>query len=475
MRQIFLSLVAVFGLAACEGRFVGDREFDVEVINAPYTMKVVEVGAASNPYLVVLNTNYVAFKKTGSLQFYDFSNPESPTLISDLTISLPNNCLDFHIEPFANGEQLLFVANRNQNEVWVYEWNGNRFVEREAANGAHLQVEVFSNPVSFTAFTTSNGLRVLAIATQLTSTMQFLNIETLEVFDVEFLESLYTGINRADYRFDRAENVGALLEMDSRNDKPIRGISGSERDGRGIGRLAYLGGVDEIILGLSYTDEALFGFHFDQFDNKSNVLWNLDNAKNGERGRPGTKEEGFRGMAVDRSGNIWLSSRTDNGVYRVKSSVMAQERDSDGSNTLALDEDATDTTGVRRLNIDFDPDPTDDDFPRLGDIVVDNQIYNLIPDDNSGNTDSATLAWVVGLESDDRGFETSRIYMLDLDNPQILDTVNFDDGALPQRLLYYPSANLLYSANVGSNSISIFDVSSGNSMELLATQPLVNP
>jgi len=453
-------------LQACEGEFAGNREFNIQVLNEPYEMKEVFVGAANDRYVAIVNTNRRSRKRTGSLQFFSLDNPESPALIEDLSLELPSNVLDFYLEPFEDGEQRLFILDRNENRILVYRWTGERFAPQLDTSGLPLSIPVFLNPVSVVGFE-AFGTKFLAVAVMENSTIQFVDRSDLRVLSENNLLEYFPDLQKADYRSDLDGRVGALLETRVRGDFSAPRFGGAELSGRGIGKLIYAGGDRQVVLGVSYFRTMFYGFHFSEFDNSSNVLWDLRNAqrgvRQGENFFPGTSESGFRGASLDGAGNLYLSSRSDNRIHRVAPSVWSAPREPiqgsevRGRNSLVLGPNVVTGPGVSRVNVVFDEDPLEEMFPRLGDLVVDTEGVADTP---------ATRAWVLGLESRNRGLDQSRVYMLDLEAPALLDTFEFEAGALPQRVLYLQGEQLLLASGVGSNKIYVFDVS-GDEFNLL--------
>ncbi|PIR22216.1 MAG: hypothetical protein COV44_09380 [Deltaproteobacteria bacterium CG11_big_fil_rev_8_21_14_0_20_45_16] len=485
-RQIFMALL-VLVLSACEDPFVGNRAFNIENLNAPYTMKKVTI--ASTEYLVLTNTNRLAQQNDGSLQFYNLSAPRSPVLDADLSFKIPSNVVDFYIEEGVS-EPRVFLLDRNENRLLVYGLSAGSFSPVVGPDGQPLRIALYSNPISIEGFS-FDGRDYLAVAVMNVSTMQFISRDDLRVLTESDLEALVGDLgvdaaNVTDYRKDRLENVSSFMEMRPRLKlgsttqlQEIKNISGSERQGRGIGKILYLGGATADILGISFSDTAAFGFRFSAFDNNSNLLWDLSAAQNGVTGVAGTKEEGFRGAALDGLGNLYLSSRSDNKIYAVPPSVWALDREPDGQarnterrNTHTVFGGVTPISGqptteaylnVRKIDVDFDEDDSDADtvtgdakFPRLSDLVVNNQT----------GASAATRAWVIGLESKDRGYNQSRIYAVDLDSPQILDVEVFNAGDSPQKLLYLDGSSLVYVSFLNGDRLDIYDVS-GDQLDLV--------
>jgi len=480
-------VLLVFLLCACEDPFVGNRSFNLEKLNAPYNIKKVTI--ASTEFLAVTNTNRLAQQNDGSIHFYNLSAPRSPVLDTDLSFEIPSNVVDFYLEEGVS-EPKLFLLDRNVNRLLVYRLSGGSFTPVLGADAQPLRIALYSNPISIEGFS-FNGQDYLAVAVMNASTIQFVSRNDLRLLTQTDLEALVgdLGVDAAsttDYRKDQLGNVSAFMEMSPRLKlgsttqlQEIKNISSSERQGRGIGKILYLGGSTADILGISFSDTAAFGFRFSTFDNNSNLLWDLSRAENGVTGVAGTKEEGFRGAALDSLGNLYLSSRSDNRIYSVPPSVWALNREPSGQsrgtarrNTHTVFGSLTPVSGqptteaylnVRKIDVDFDSEDADAEtiagdanFPRLSDLVVNNQTGSL----------AATRAWVIGLESKDRGYKRSRIYAVDLDNPQILDVEAFNAGDSPQKLLYLEASSLLFVSFLNGDRLDIYDVS-GDQLDLV--------
>lgn len=469
----FLSLLlslSIF-LVACEGKFVGEREDNLTVINGPYTMRIQEISGVS--YLGLMNTNFRGGTRRGSLQFYSIANPQNPVLNEDLVVGVPTNAPDFY---FDEPTSKLYVLNRNEDMLEVFELSGGSFAKQLKADGSPLRFELLRGPASILQFTSNqDGNRYLAISTQIEGSIQFFNLDTQEFYDASDLEELLgnlSGIEDLVY-VGNANAVGARLEMIARDGSPLSGISSVERFGRGINELAWIGGKRDIIAAVSYTDSALFGFHFAPFDNSSNVLWNLEAfqvgyQENDER-FPGTEEEGFRGLEIDGSLNIFLSSRSDNGLYKISHEFLAATRSGEGN----FDDENTFAFALnqqrKRLPVDFNVDGDDKDnfFPRLSDLAI----------NGTEQGQEANLAWVIGLESEDRGYPRSRLFTvanLNSDQVTLADSIRFPNESQPQKLLYseQEGSKTLYVALTGSDGLHVYDVSSG-APELI--RQLANP
>lgn len=503
-------LIFLLALTGCEPRFVGDRPFDVQSINAPFPVKIVTLGSGASRYLAVINTNADATFQTGSLQFYDLAAASDPQKDETLSISVPSNVSDFYVEAASNGTQRLFVADRNEDKLFVYSRTSGAFSPVLDGDGNALFFDVFRNPQSLVYFEFS-GKRLLAINSMNALTVQFFDLDAMSILNQDDLVGLFPDIQSSGYRFTRDGKIGALLSMRVRQPgsstddvaNALRGISRSETEGAGMGKLMMMPstvGTEFLLIGASYTNTALFGFQFSNFDNNSNVLLNLNQAQRGYRDDngtrfPGTNEQGFRGLAIDGNDDVWVSSRSDNGIYKFSKNLFLASRQSifgqnPGGNTLALAEDKTrlslssaDTTTitidkvemqkslsevlvlpeetlVSRLDFEIEDEAgtgprTDDDFPRLGELQV---------------NAAGSRVWVLGLEQKDgRGYDASRLYMIDssdVASPNLLDTETFSEGDSPQNILYSEADGIIYTSFVGSNKVGVFDVS-GSSIDLV--------
>lgn len=461
-----LLVLSVF-LMSCEPDFVGDGVVDVTKINLPYEMK--EVTIAGDPYLGVVNTNYKPIFDppllTGSLHFYDITNPNQISRNETLDLEIPSNASDFGLVTLNSGVQRLVVLDRNENEILLYDLIGGEFERVERLDGLELVIDTFANPQSLVAFTGEpNNTAYVAVLCQSGGTVQFFNVEETRNFDDEDLDELAEEIGETNPNDGRStiefisqtDRVGASFEMLEKSGIKLSGISSREARGRNIGKLmSFDGGANgPVLVTASYTDEALFGFRFNAFDNTSNLLWDPNIAINGQGTTQGTKEQGFRGMDMDDNGVILLSSRAENSLYRVPFAQVNQDR-SNGRNTTFFGRDETDY----RLDLSFDSDPTDKVFPRLSDLVV-------RPD--------GTRTFVIGLESRDNGFDQSRVYLVGLDdpdNPQLLDTTaeaDFEAGDRPQKLFYDADSDVLIVAVTDANRLQVYDVS-GDTFSLIST------
>lgn len=458
-------LMGVF-LSACEDEFPGKREKDIQILNAPYRMHFINL--AGTDYLAVASTNFLAEKETGNLNFYDLADPRTPSLNQALSLELPSNVSDFYIEDTMQGtRQRLYVLDRNEDQLLFYNFDGTSFSAVPDEEGVAKYRDTFSNPQAVTQFE-YNSKDYLAIAVESAPSIQFFDLNTEEMLDLNELLDLFPGLSEVKYRVDREQRVGARLRMVPRIerqesgllllDNAIRGISSSQADGVGIAALSVIPGTS-IILGANYLDTAAFGFRFSDFENISNLLLNLPDAENGysedSEKYPGTKETGFRGMALDEAGHAFFSSRSDNAIYWVPTDLFQQElQNAEGKsdrNTYALLKNNTDHSNVVvKIDPGFDSDKTDSLFPRLGELSV--------------STDGSKI-WVLGYKGSKRGFDRGRLFSVSLANPDngsganIEGEYEFGEGQFPQKLLYDEASNTLYASDVNDNRIWIFDVS----------------
>src|SRR5690606_20119763 len=108
------------------------------------------------------------------------------------------------------------------------------------------------------------------------------------------------------------------------------------------------------------------------------LVWNLPGFRNGRtvggiRHR-GSERAGFRGLASDKAGNLYLTNRTDNSLYHIPSATMQQQAEVEESGGRTIKKNAIvykENKQTHRIGITFDSDPTDLEFPKLGDIVID--------------------------------------------------------------------------------------------------------
>ncbi len=454
-------------LTGCEGKFAGKRGFDVTKLNRPYGMRWVEIDG--NRYLGVANTNTLGDQSSGSLQFYSVS-AGGFTLNEDLSLAIPNNVLDFY---YNDDLGQLILLDRNESRVLVYDLDGS-FVPHKDAKGKATEIALMGNPVSLAEWTRDEGLATeapyLAILTEGSGSIQFLNRSTLQLFDLDdlnLLDRTATHTNVIQYSGSRVDQIGAGLKLLSRtNSDVIRDISSAEMEGRGTGKILPQINTfrnNALFVVASYVDDAIFGFRFYDFDNISNILFNPRTAIRGTNGIKGTKEDGFRGMDRDLSDHFYFTSRSDNRLYSIAGRVFSEARDSSSKgNTTAL---AQDEDGNLALDIEFGGpgiNPALGTFARLGDVVVNGQ------GELGGNT-LANRAWVLGLENNKRGSSKSRAYSVDLVSSSVSDILTFPENTVPQKLIYDPSEQLLIVAGTNANRLYLYNVAGANFV-LIATR-----
>lgn len=465
-------LLIVLSLTGCEPSFVGNRALNITDLNAPLEMQQVELGAAADPYLVVASTNSFANFQTGAIQFFSLANPLAPTPEANLNFSVPSNVVGFYVEPYDADEdrQRLFLLNRNTDKLLVYSRSATgSFGALLNPDGTQQSFDTFSNPVDLEAFS-HDGVDYLAIASLSTQTIQFFDRTNFRMLNAEVIEDQF-GLRVSGYRSDREGKAGALLEGIAREDlggnfrDEIRGVSSLGQAGAGIGKILSLPSTAEsVLVGVNFLDTIVHGFWFRDFDNAANVAWELTDSQNGfESGGvdfEGTREVGFRGADVDNQNRVYLSSRSDNGIYRVTASVFQTPRQDLGQdrnpNTFALNQNKTTATGIERLNLEIEDADNDDStvrtdkfFPRLGDLQV---------------SENGAKVFVMGLADDDRGYSNSRLYSLDatdFSNPSITQVVGFETAFREGSILYWEASNVLYLASSDDSRIYVFDENNG--------------
>jgi len=467
---VLLAGLFLMGLSGCEGEFAGNRPFDLKKLNRPFGMRWTTIEGAR--YLGVTNTNGGGLASSGSLQFYDLSS-DNFVLKEEISLAIPSNVLDFY---FDDDLDRLFILDRNENRVLIYELAGGSFVPRKDAKGSPVSIELMGNPISLTEwtrdFTDPTQASYLAILTEGTGSIQFLNRESLDLFDLNDFKELpgaKASPNSIKVQGTQVNQIGALLQMEGRTSRDrLREISGGEAAGRGAGKIlaqTTLVQNNPLFVVASFLDEAIFSFRFYDFDNISNLLFNPRTAIRGAKGVKGTKEDGFQGFDRDLANDFYFSLRSNNLIYKVPGSELSRERDSTSKgNTTVL---AQDEGGDFEKNISFGGsgvNPAIGRFARLGDLVVNGQGAN------SGG--SATRAWVLGLEDDKLGATQSRVYSVDLGSDSVSEIETFPENTKPQKLIFDPIGLRLIVAATGSDRLYLYDVS-GAGFELKSS--LENP
>jgi len=438
-------LAVILGMTtACnflgEDEFVGNKKLDVEAVNGPFQMKVERI--LGQEYLVVLNTNSDYKLAEGSLHFYSLANPSAPVKTSNVeSLTLPSNVGDFEI--IDGGTPALFVANRNRNELWIYDFVGTSFARRTDSNGEGLAIRTPSNVTSLLTFRrSSDNIMMLALTAQRAGTVSLLDLSTLKYVDPRNL-----GLST----FDAVQVVGAdiygakfyMTPRRTNNKDDNLGVTGSRRNGVGVTKSVYLGTSDDIIVSMNAFQNALHVFRFRTFQNTANMSWELtaweeDTVLSNGKEREGTDEEGFRGMDIDGSQNVYLSSRTDNTIYKIPRDVLLVGKDGD-RNTRGFEENVRTYRLAFGGSCSLDDDIEDEILPKLGSLVV--------------NPDGNTL-WVVGLGTD-------KVYRMDVLGTQITNCTSVAES--PQRVIGYPTTgnfSHIYVASKLGDSITVLDATS---------------
>jgi hypothetical protein len=472
LTRAFLFLISVIGLMGCEGHFVGERPMNVGIFNGTYEMKIANVNGSN--YLVVLNTNYKFQASGGSLQFYLLDAPASPTapvLQNTMSVSLPSNVGDFVID----GERL-YVADRNEHHVLVYDLVDGKFTAKVDGNSNPYFVNVSDQPQRLIVFSRlSDRVKVLAVLCQGSGTIHFIRTDTFD-----FISNGDTSPGSAEVLLTGGIPGAQFTAyprqfLNTGRDDPV---ALPQFPSYGINNLLYLDGpnkTDEMFVTASTLVMGIMSFRLDSFQNTVNLSWNLPRFRDGENVNgidyPGTKENGFRGLARDGSGNVYATSRSDNSLYVIPRSEFTRSKQAltgespARRNTRGFGDDDT-AFSVKS----FDTDRSDNIFPRLGPIAV-----NYCP--NAGATpptvcriedQDATVAWILaaGTKDGDTVLSYPKVYRLNLVDLSVKSTPDSYLGESPQRILWYSTANLLYVANVKSDSISILNA---DTLDLLAT------
>ncbi len=454
MKRVLVGLMAmsfVF-LSACEDEFPGKVKLDVNRLNGPYQLKVVSGAVAPvNGLLAVGNLGSTDFASKGSLQFFDLATRER---VESLSLEIPKFVLDFHFY----GDKLYLLDRttndeKQSNRLLIYQLTDDKY-QPLLQSKKQKSIQLFGNPISLTPWD-RDGVDYLAILTEGRGSIQFLNLETEEIFDFEDLKAIDDEIGEdrtLSIYSDGEQLIGPRFEMLARsNSKPIEAISGAEQEARGTGKIiSFPDGSDTAFALISYLDEAVFGFRFSIFDNNSNLLWNFRDSTRGKGSTKGTDEEGFRGADIDNANRIYLSCRSNNKIFRIEASSLLQERESSRANTRAFGLEALNFALPGDLNFNQGPgvNTSEERFARLGDLVVD-------PD--------ANRLYVLGLEI--RGESESRGRLYFVQNPggsatmDADDIVGFPHKEEPQSLLL--EGDTLVVAATGGNKLYFYDVSGG--------------
>jgi len=461
--SLLLLCLSVTLLTACEPRFAGTRAVNLEIINGPFQMRVHNVSGTQ--YLVVANTNYRFQAKTGSLHFYSLATPTAPVKNAALTVELPNNVSDFLIRGTA-----LYVLDRSDDRLIIYDLVGGVFTQRLDANGDKFELKLTANPQSLLVFNrASDATPVMAILSQSQGTVQFLDLTTLALVTQGENENPAETIDR--FNFDGIQ--GARFRMVPRQEEVAGSddrvnISFREQVGFGMNGLVYLGTANDLIATAIFTDTGILSFRFNSFVNASNYAWDL---RGFDRGMtiggvkiPGSREDGFRSIVRDQAGNVYFTSRTDNTLYTLTTAQLSVDKAAGDRNTRGFPENEQRFA----LIAGFDTDITDEVFPRLGQMVTNCPIAVddvAVADSSCPAVQAASVAWVLGLE----GGKVFRVAPLDT-SPAIASSADAAIEKAPQRILWHPTHNLLYMTHPEFDTITIMGAD-----DLLVKGTLTNP
>jgi hypothetical protein len=457
---LFLILiVAGFLLTACEGDFPGERPFNIEATNSPVGLKEIpNWRGTGDRLLAVMNTNADSLRyQTGALHFYEISVGGDLTRRTELDMAVPPLTWGFEFY-----EDYLFLADRNALRLRVYEWSdvADAYQELEIQGELSMGLETFSNPRDLKVLSSQVGKDYLVVSHFDSGALQFFDIEELRWLTRQDLIDRLGGeaVNAHVYRRDPLI-AGRLFLSPGSGD--LSGASGLQREGRGTNTLQIFGGAEDWIFVVSEFANVVFGFRFDTFRNTSNFLWTLRREERGYRQNSvrinGTRDRGFRGSDLDGQNNLFLASRADNRIYRISADELTAEPGLT-SNTLAFSVDSQTLAlapqpGIPTGEANFPIQRADEIFPRLGDLVVNGKLADA----------AATKIWVLGYEGE-RGFDTSRLYLLELDgnNPpryRIVDELEFPAGERPQKLTLLEDVDRLVVTAFSGDKVYLIDAS----------------
>ncbi len=465
--HLIVSLFSFWFLTGCEGQFAGNRAFDVDIVNGPMQMKLCTVGATQ--LLCVMNTNYQYKAQTGSLQFYSLASPGQPVrLTSPAPLEVASNASDFEVTQ-VDGNDVLFILDRSNSKVLVYDLTAGSFAARQE-EGVAVSRDLPLNPQSIQAFQRASDSKVfLAITVMrggvLGGSIVFLDPETLTFFEPD--ESLAG----ADVKMVDVKTPGGLFFMSPRKtyDDPSNpgsklvdrlNIGVSNQVGVGLSKALFLGGAHDLFVIPNFLATAVHSFRFSTFQNMSNVAWNLRKWRDGAKLSDGSilagsRETGIRGVDADNLNNVYITNRTDNQVYKIPASVFEADEDDDAGtirNTTGFKENVRDhileTYPGSDEYLEFDSDPSDKIFPRLGDLLA----------DKTGAGLAAQALWVIGIHD-------SKIYRVAIPAvPSAGDPITISHsislGSGPRKLLGHPAAGpyqFIYVADVKNDVISVLN------------------
>ena len=468
-RDLILSLLMFMSFTGCEGQFAGNRSFDIDIVNGPMQMKLCTVGAVE--LLCAVNTNYQYKAQTGSIQFYSLTNPAQPVRLSTpATIEVSSNVSDFEVVQ-VDGNDVLFVLDRNANELLVYDLTGGSFVARQE-NGAAVKVDLPQNPQSIQAFQRSSDSKTFLAITVMRGGASGGSLVFIDPLDLSFYEPDESSPG-SDVKLVQVGVPGARFFMSPRKtyDDPANpgtqlvdrlNVSVSNQVGVGLSKAVFLGGSQDLFVLPNFLASAVHSFRFSSFQNMSNIAWNLRQWREGAKLSDGSilagsREVGIRGVDIDNLSNVYVSNRTDNQIYKIPASVFEAEEDDDAGtirNTTGFKENVRDhvleTYPGSSETLEFDSNLADSVFPRLGDLLA----------DKTGAGLAAQALWVIGIHD-------SKIYRISVPavpaegNPiTISHSVVLGEG--PRKLLGYPAAGpyqFVYVADLKNDVISVLNAS----------------
>ena len=466
-RDFILSLLMLVSITGCEGQFAGNRKFDIDIVIGTMQMKLCSVGAVE--LLCVVNTNYQYKAQTGSIHFYSLANPAQPVPVTTpAKLELNSNVSDFEVTQ-VNGNDVLFVLDRNGNRLLVYDLTGGSFVAREES-GAAVKVDLPQNPQSIQAFQRSSDSKTFLAITVMRGGILGGSIVFLDPLDLSFYEPDESAAG-SDVKLVQVGVPGARFFMSPRKtyDDPSNpgsklvdrlNIGVSNQVGVGLSKAVFLGGANDLFVMPNFLASAVHSFRFSSFQNMSNVAWNLRQWRDGAKLSDGSvlagsREAGIRGVDIDNLSNVYVSNRTDNQIYKIPASVFETDEDDDAGtirNTTGFKENIRDhvleTYPGSGETLEFDSNLSDSVFPRLGDLLA----------DKTGAGLAAQTLWVIGIHD-------SKIYRIAVPAAPaggspvtISHSITLGDG--PRKLLGYPAAGpyqFVYVADVKNDVVSVLN------------------
>jgi hypothetical protein len=437
----------VIALSGCEGDFAGKRPQNSSILNGPFAMEIFDLDGVD--HLAVISANNLNRTDAGNIQFYSLVNSRVPVKSTALNpLRIPSNVSDLEFVTI-DGQERLYItqrttdpAGRSKGVLLAYYREGADFVPLQK-NGADFSVSLGRNPLQILTVP-YDGRDLLAISMEREASILFYDLVNDQFVDPRSEASAPDAVIN-----EEQEIFGAGFYMQPRQsivagqDDRV-GVSLNGRAGFGIGPLVYLGGAMELLVAANVLENALHSYRLSDWTNHQNFTWDLRAFRGDTRIsdtvlRRGTRENGFRGIDADDNGKVYVSSRSDNSVYELAQTAFEIEKDG-FRNTVGYPQNDR----SRRIAVDFDTDVTDDNFPRLGDLVV----------DKTGG--AATRLWVLGVGRPTKG-EAGRLYRVDLGTSEVTSS---DLGIGPLRLLWFKDAGdveSVYVANNRNDSVFVID------------------